>query len=436
MRQSLAVPRAGRTSHFVRFIVFCCFVSALAGCGRRSEPELKIGILVLQGRNPNGTNAPAGNNAAAGNGAPASPANPASPAGSPAPTQAATNADAFKEPAAAPNANRTGNGFGARALELALADLNAGEAGKSQPVRFVTLPADGNADNAVKAFRRLVEQEKVAAVVASVTSGEVLACAPIANQTHTVLLTTVATADDIRHAGDFVFRNVASTTASAKALADEVARRFPKAKTAIVYPELDFGLSYRDGLQGGLAAHGAPIPAIIPYPSRATDLKPTIERLAETQAPVVLIVGSQGDVRRLAQAARERGVKAPIFLGGDLSRSLADGFGPAGEGAIAAIDGFDPEASHPRTQAFVTAFRGRFGVLPSYFNATTYDALGIVAALMRQGATTGPALRDALYKTRGYIQVTGGELVFDHDGESGIPPRLVELRGGMLQPAR
>jgi branched-chain amino acid transport system substrate-binding protein len=219
-------------------------------------------------------------------------------------------------------------------------------------------------------------------------------------------------------------------------MADEAARRFPKTKAAIVYPELDFGLSYRDGLQGGLAAQGAPIPSIIPYPSRATDLKPTIERLAETKAPVVFIVGSQGDVRRLVQGARERGVKAPIFLGGDISGSLADGFGPAGEGAIAAIDGFDPAAGDPRTQAFVTAFRGRFGVLPSYFNATTYDALGVVTSLMRQGATTGPALREALYKTRGYIQVTGGELVFDRDGESGLPPRLVELRGGKLQPAR
>lgn len=424
MRQTLLVPCRGRApgrrlpSSLARLVLFSLFALSLAACGRRSGSEIKIGVLVLQGR---GT-------------LPASPAAPGANT-SDAPAAASPTGNGAAAPAAGTPGANVANSFGMRGLTLALEQLNAGKGG-SRPVRLITVPADGDAAHTAAAFRRLVEKEKVAAVIASVTSAEALACAPIANQTHTILLTTAATSADIRLAGDYVFRNVASTSAGAEILAQAVARRFPRSAKVIVYPDLEFGASYRDGLQAAFTAHGEEPAETFFYPSRATDLTPTVERLAQTSAPVILLVGSEGDLARLVKQARERGIKAQFLLGGDLSEGILAAAGPAAEGAIAAVDGFDPEASDPRTRAFVDTFRTRFGTTPSYFNVATFDALGLIASLQRQGATTGPALRDALYAASGYIGASGRELTFDADGESGIPPRLVEVRAGKFQPVK
>lgn len=60
---------------------------------------------------------------------------------------------------------------------------------------------------AVSAFNKLIEIDKVPVVIGHVLSSEVLACAPIANQRKVLILNTSAGTEDLRKAGNYIFRN-------------------------------------------------------------------------------------------------------------------------------------------------------------------------------------------------------------------------------------
>ena len=78
----------------------------------------------------------------------------------------------------------------------------------------------GNPKDAVSAFQKLATVDKVPAVLGPFYSGNVLACAQDANRLHVVLLTGSATSDNVRNAGDYVFRTCPSNDEQARTIAD------------------------------------------------------------------------------------------------------------------------------------------------------------------------------------------------------------------------
>ena len=58
----------------------------------------------------------------------------------------------------------------------------------------------------VNAIQKLINVDRVPIIIGPFGSSVVLACAPVANKTETVIISASATADGIADAGDFVFR--------------------------------------------------------------------------------------------------------------------------------------------------------------------------------------------------------------------------------------
>ena len=70
----------------------------------------------------------------------------------------------------------------ARGAELAVERINAAGGVNGKKIRLVTLDTKGDVQEAIKAYNRLVDQEKAVAVVGPPVSNIGLALAPIANQ--------------------------------------------------------------------------------------------------------------------------------------------------------------------------------------------------------------------------------------------------------------
>jgi ABC-type branched-subunit amino acid transport system substrate-binding protein len=76
------------------------------------------------------------------------------------------------------------------------------------------------------------------------------------------------------------------------------------------------------------------------------------------------------------------------------------------------VDGFFAASERPETKAFTTAFQARFAHPPSILEASAYDAARLLRKALEGGAATREAVREALAATRAFAGATG-ELSFD-----------------------
>jgi branched-chain amino acid transport system substrate-binding protein len=134
----------------------------------------------------------------------------------------------------------TGRGatYGQRALHgmrLAVDELSATKSFRTRPIRLIVEDSRSSAPGALSAFRKLTDVDHVSVVIGFVLSDEVLTCAPVANERRVVLLSTAAGSDQIKDAGDYVFRNRESANLQAEAIAQACIEQFGFRKVAILH---------------------------------------------------------------------------------------------------------------------------------------------------------------------------------------------------------
>jgi len=315
-------------------------------------------------------------------------------------------------------------------IEMAVRELNTGDF-RDSPIRIVETDSGSDAEQSVNAFRKMTGAGELAAVIAAMSSDEVLACAPVANHAQVVLLATTASSDDIRHAGDFVFRNMGSAVAEAAAVARHISDRLPGKRVVVVHSDRAFGISYRDAFVNAFVGRG-PIPVTIPYPSGRQEFRDEVARVKAAGAASVFVIGNDAEIAALARQLRAAGVGAPLYAAGIVSEAIPAQGGAATEGLIAVVPAFNAPTARPEALPFVAAYRSRYGADPTYAAANSYDAVRLLAPLLRKGAKGGAGVRDGLYRTIGF-RALSGNLTFDRDGEVDTPPTMLEVRGGKFQ---
>lgn len=329
----------------------------------------------------------------------------------------------------------TGRGgtFGQRALngmQLAVDEINATEPFRGRPIRLLVEDSRSSAPQALSAFRKLVDIDRVSVAIGFVLSDEVLTCAPVANERHVVIFSTAAGSDQIRDAGDYVFRNRESAHLQAEAIAQAAVQRFGFREVAILHSNAANGISYRDAFRDALQQLGGTVTLALGYNEGKTDYRAEIERLRAGSPRAVYLAGLDHELGLILKQAREVGF-APQFLSsaGAISQQLLTIAGPGADGLVSGSAPFNAESDDERVRAFVTGFRGRFGETPDFIAANSYDAVYILASLFSDGALDGDQIKAGLYATKDFPGV-GGTTSFDAFGEVSKPIELVQVRSG------
>ena len=93
-----------------------------------------------------------------------------------------------------------------KGLEIALDDINrqGGILGKKIELIYEDTHLDSR--EAVNAMNKFVYVDKLPIVISGEGSGATLAAAPLADQTKTLLMVTIASSPDIKEAGEYVFK--------------------------------------------------------------------------------------------------------------------------------------------------------------------------------------------------------------------------------------
>ncbi len=311
-------------------------------------------------------------------------------------------------------------------IRMAVDQVNTKGGIKGKPVEIIVEDGRCNGSDAASAAQKLVNVDKVVAIIGGLCSGETLAAAPIVEAAKIVLISPGSSSPDITNAGKYVFRNYPSDALKTVATAKVIREKGYKT-VAMISENTDFCQGVVRGMYKDVGDDGIVFDEKVEPGTK--DFRSIFEKLKKTDFDV-FYPNTNGDasMAALVQQYRDAGFKQPI-----LSHEVADS-STLGDIAKEAAEGL--QLVTVRTSGEGTDFETKF--LAKYekaqssiaFAAHAYDAAKLLMETIDEHGTDGTAIRDAFLTLKSYQGIIG-DIHFDENGDVvGVPFVLKEFKNG------
>jgi branched-chain amino acid transport system substrate-binding protein len=317
-----------------------------------------------------------------------------------------------------------------KGLVLALAEEAQRKDAASARLRLVYRDSAAGDAEAVRAMRELLAEHRTPAVLA-VSSETALACARLANETRTLLLTPTGTAPEISDGGQWVYRTAATEVLDAVTMAQYCVQSSLE-PVVVLASRGRYGQSLARLFRQSLHERGGTVLEVLDVEAGARGLLPELQRLAAKKPRAVYVAAAYPEAAVLLRHAREA-MPAAQLMGPaalHLHGFLASGAAPA-EGLLLTQPAYDPALDEEPLRSFVRTFRARYGQTPDLYSAAGYDAGRILLAAVRVGGGDALAVKRAFDALEGFEGVIG-ETTFDRNGDVTRIPQISALRDGAL----
>jgi branched-chain amino acid transport system substrate-binding protein len=328
-----------------------------------------------------------------------------------------------------------------RTLEIYVDEINAKGGINGQKLQLVVYDDAGNADNARTFATRLVEEDKIVAMVGGSTTGSTLAMIPVFEDAKIPFISLAGAIQIIQPVRSWVFKTPhTDKMACEKIFTDLKARNL---KTIALISGTDaFGKSMRDQCVAVAPNAGITIAIEESYGPRDSDMTPQLTNI-RNKAGVQAVVNpgfGQGPAI-VTRNYRQLGITLPLYQShGVASKQFIDLAGPAAEGvrlpAAALLIADKLAANDPQKSVVVNyskTYQQKTGQAVSTFGGHAYDGLMILVEAMQRAKSSEPSkVRAEIEKTKGYVG-TGGIVNMsptDHMGLDLSAFRMLEIKGG------
>jgi branched-chain amino acid transport system substrate-binding protein len=294
-----------------------------------------------------------------------------------------------------------------KGVEVAVDEFNQKGGINGKPVRLISEDTRGEQTETANAASKLVERDKVTAIVGGVISSETMTAGPITNDAKVVMISSSSTAVGVPEIGDYVIRNCLSDEVQAVQLAEFAVEELGLKKFAVMFTNNDYGLSLKDAFEKR-AKELAEVTGIETYNDGEKDFRTQLTKLKGKNPDALYIAGYYTEAAKIAQQAKEQGLDVAI-LGADgfYSPILVELGGDAVEGSVFTA-GFFTDDPAENAQKFVKAFKSKFNEEPDMFAAQAYDAAMILlTAIENAGGVGGEAHQKEMLKIKDYPGITG-----------------------------
>jgi branched-chain amino acid transport system substrate-binding protein len=295
-------------------------------------------------------------------------------------------------------------------VQMAADEINKAGGINGRQIQLLIEDDQGQPAQAATVATKLVNQDKVVALLGEVASTNSLAAAPKAQEGRVPMITPSSTNPKVTQVGDYIFR-VCFIDSFQGAVMAKFAANTLKAKTAALLGDVnsDYSKGMSQYFEEQFNKLGGKIIMRQSYTQTDPDFKGQLTSIRAANPDVIFVPGYYGQVGVIAKQAKELGINAPL-LGGDGwdAPQLWELGGEALRGAYMA-NHYSIDDPSPAIQKFVADYKARYnGTAPDAIAALAYDAMKILGdALKRAGTTDGPKLRDAIAQTANFPGVTG-----------------------------
>lgn len=331
-------------------------------------------------------------------------------------------------------------------ITLAVGEINAAGGVLGKEILIISEDNKGDNTEANNAAKKLIEVDKVDAILGSVASSNSIAGGNVADELGVPMITPASTNVKVTEkeiegkpaVKKYVFRTCFTDDFQGETIARYARLDLKANRIGILF---DIKQDYSKGLKDSVAKTfeelgGVPKP-VESYQGGDPDFKAQLTKIKAAKVDALILTGYYTEVAQIARQARAIGLNVPI-VGGDGfdSPKLIEIGGSAVEG-IFFTNHYSQENQAKNVQEFVRKYKAKYnGEVPDSMAALGYDAIYVLAdALKRAGSVDKEAVTKAIGETKGYLGVTGTITIDDkHNTIKDIV--VLTVKGGQFRLAK
>jgi branched-chain amino acid transport system substrate-binding protein len=328
-----------------------------------------------------------------------------------------------------------------KTLEMYVKDLNAAGGVNGQQIATVIYDDGGDASKARTFATRLVEEDKVDAVLGGSATGPSLAMAPVFEEAGIPFIALAGAAAIVVPVRKWVFKTPHTEPMSCGKIFEDLKKR-NLTKIAMISGTDGWGKAMRAECIKMAPDFGLTVVKDEIYGATDTDMTPQLINIKNTPGvQAVINCGFGQGPAIVTRNFRQLAISAPLYEShGVSSKSYIKLAGDASEGvrlpAAATLVAEKLPDSDPLKKvalAYKTKYEKETGEPVSTFGGHMYDALMILVQAMERAHSTDKAkVRDEIEKTHGFVG-TGGTVNMsptDHLGLDLTSFRMLEIKNG------
>lgn len=338
-------------------------------------------------------------------------------------------------------------------VELALAELQAQKQGKigGLPVRLVSEDDQGKPEEAATVVQKLLNQDRVVAVIGEVASSRSLAAAPICQAAGVPMISPSSTNPAVTEKGDYIFRMCFIDPFQGTVMAKFASDSLHLKRVAILKDvKNDYSVGLAQFFTEAFTKMGGQVVYETAYSAGDQDFRSQLTQIKSHSPQAIFVPGYYTEVGLIARQARELGLTVPI-MGGDgwESEQLLKIGGAALNGSYYS-NHFAADNPDPNLQSFLHRYKAKFGKESDAIGGLAYDAASVLFQSMQKladsdaetfkGLASSKAgssarklaekkLRDIIATTTRYPGVTG-TITLDEHRNASKPAVVIAIRDG------
>ncbi|MBF0464336.1 MAG: ABC transporter substrate-binding protein [Nitrospirae bacterium] len=319
------------------------------------------------------------------------------------------------------------NGF-----KLAASEIN--KAGTLN-IELIIEDSAGKQEQALSVVKKLINSDKVTAILGPTLSTEMRLVGPEANGNGIPILATSNTASGITGIGQFVFRDSMPESIAIPFAIKKAIEKYHIKNVAMLYGDDDvFTKSAFDTMKSTAEALGLNITTIEKFQKGQTDFKAQLTKIKSTSPDALLCSALYNEGGVILDQARKMGITVPVIGGnGFNSPKIFEIAGSSSDVLIVATPWFSESVENPKVLDFIGKFEKAYGSKPDQFAAQAYDGLFIMAHAIKTAASSDRnKIRDALASVRNFNGVLG-KFSFDQNRDVDMEPFVLIAKDGKFQ---
>lgn len=316
-----------------------------------------------------------------------------------------------------------------RAVEMAIQEVNADWAGQGRTLEVIWEDGACNGKDAGTAAQKLVDINKVEAIIGGFCSSETLAAAAVTEPAGVLLFSPASSSPDVTTAGDYVFRNWPSDAFQGTKFAD-LASDLGYETVGLISEQQD----YTAGIARVFSEEFGGEVIEEKFLSEDTDMKTQLTKLKSEEVDVYF-VNPQTDVKAdlILKQMQELGIEGPFILNdvaGTNTEILAN-YSDLLEGAHTANVNIDMDDSD--VLGFLSTYEENYGEEVTFvaYTVSAYDGLMILAQALEQVGNDGDSLKNYLGGFPGYRGLAG-RVNFDENGDPEAGHSIFRIEDGKM----
>ncbi|MCI8275618.1 MAG: ABC transporter substrate-binding protein [Lachnospiraceae bacterium] len=288
---------------------------------------------------------------------------------------------------------------------------------KEYKIEFIYMDNEASEEKTTNVFQKLIEEEKVIAIVGPDMSKCALAGGPIAQKAGCPIVATFATNTAVTEVGDYIFRACFIDPFQGKMAAQYIWESGYKT-TAVMFNNADaYATGLTDAFVEAYEGFGGTVVAKEEYSgSDVKDYNVQLTKLASSNPECVFFPNLLGELGLQIQQARAAGLNCPIVCGDSADTPEVGEVAGAAVENVAYVSAFSAEATTDAAKSFVEKYTAMFdGETPNSNAELAYEATQMVLyALQNADELTREGVRDALKNIEG-LELPSGKMSMAED---------------------